>query len=279
MKEEKEETYWLIYPTKGIRWPIYRGDEYKADQLSRKFSENLARSFANAERILDYLLGDHVVPTLEEFMKAGVNPEHLAKAYESMVAARQEPHIVVAPYGIGKEGWQKIFANATDDESIPNNPLRKQASGNGLRIEYGCYGQLGWRSLFDDLDDPKFAIDAPVVVGRDGISYTIRIISGEREPSYLNESYEDTKKEKYHNPPLIHQTWPEALTDKLSSILNGEIPSDVDYTYSWAQTADGYLIAPIVGWNKDSGQVHVTQSHISHRTSGYSRRGSRRAVW
>ena len=221
------------------------------------------RAFELSEKLAGYI--DLSTPTPEDMAEAGVDYAYLAGEYERMKAAGLEPHIVLAPHGLGLQKWHTIFTKATADKTIPDNPLRAQSDGDGLWVSEGA--SANWHA-FDRASKgtttPGQAELPSVTTHNAGgtASWTIRIIPGKQIPDSLNQSYITTVA-----AGVQHQTVPEMLTDKLTTIMAGGIPSDKSH-YSWCDSHGSGAAAPQGFWNFDDGRVSVVWDVVVYRYGG-----------
>ena len=196
-----------------------------------------------------------------------------------MDAEGLEPHIVLTPHGLGLDNWRTIFAKATADTTIPNNPLQARQDGNGLWVSDDA--TANWHT-FDkaprrtttpgQAELPHITTTLP-----DGTTatWTIRIIPGTQKPGNLKANYnggvlDANQQLVLPDTPSTHQTVPELLTDKLTTIFAGETPSDKDHV-SWCdngqdnQQAAAGGSAPRGDWNSVRGQVYVSVNDVGYR--------------
>ena len=262
----------------------------KLDHLRRGELEEIAspetrasfeQAFTSSERLVGYL-GDPTInaPTPEDMVERGADISYLADAFEHMKTEGLDPHIVLTPHGLGAERWRKIAAEMTADASIPNNPLQARDDGHGLWIS--AEAEANWYA-FDKAPaattNPAHPGSLPtfetIAANGDTISWTIRIIPGTSRPDHLGLSYKDAKAQD-----IAHQTVPEMLTDKLTTIMVGKEPSDTivdgSYYYSWCDNGDpAGAAAPCGRWNPGGGRVRVSWDGVGNR---YDDLGSRPPV-
>ena len=220
----------------------------------RRLAFELAFKFS--KKIAGYI--DLPAPTPEAMAEAGVDFAYLAK---------YPGNIVLAPHGLGLGNWQAIYIKATADQTIPNNPLKAKKNGHGLYV---------WDSAKNNwptFDKAPTVTTTPgratlpnlIVTAPDGttVTWTIRIIPGKQTPDHLGADYHgntiDPTTKKLISPatPPTHQTVPEMLTDKLTTIFAGKAPSDTD-TSSWCDNGDlAAGSAPFGDWRSGGGRVVV----------------------
>ena len=231
----------------------------------REIRAAFEKSFELSGKLADYI--DLPAPTPEDMAEAGVDYAYLAGEYERMAAEGLEPHIVLAPHGLGLDNWRTIFAKATTDSTIPNNPLGDSGDGAGLYVTSGA--AANWHTFDKAASHTTTPGQAELAhatttthggVG-DTATWTIRIIPGKQTPDHLNKSYAQTIAEG-----IQHQTTPEMLTDKLTAIVAGRTPSDKSY-YSWCDNhnPEGGS-APRGYWSPDRGRVRVYWSVVGRRS-------------
>lgn len=245
------------------------------------------RSFELSGKMAGYI--DLPTPSPEDMAESGVNFAYLDEQYERMKAAGEEPHIVLTPHGLGLDNWRTIYAKATADVTIPNNPLQAHNDGHGLCVSDDAVAN--WHT-FDKAPSHtttpgQTELPSVVTTTSDGtaVTWTIRITPGKQKPDNLNADYNGVTKDANGQlvPPAVpptHQTTPEMLTDKLTAIMAGETPSDKSH-YSWCDNGQSSRqvvaggSAPRGDWFSVGGRVFVDWGDVGFR---YGRLGSRSPV-
>ena len=242
----------------------------------------MERAFHLSERLVGYL--GFSSPTPEQMADVGVDFHYLAKQFERM--KKEEgvaPHVVLAPHGLGKQNWLTIAREMTVDKTIPNNPLKVEKSKHGDR--YGLWVESKITdSIWYNLDQVPTSTTTtgltalPACQYRNGgldNKWTLRLISGKNQPEYIDMPYGASQQKD--GTPLRHQTLAEGLTDKLTTVLDGSMPTDDGYTsWCWRPDAQYNDDIPVIGWGVRSGEISV--SLINNFTDTCHTLGSRSVV-
>lgn len=243
--------------------------------------QSLEKAFTLSERLVGYL--GFSSPTPEQMADVGVDFHYLAEQFERM--KKEEgvaPHVVLAPHGLGKQNWLTIAREITTDTNIPNNPLKvrdgKYRGRYGLWVDYKITD-----SIWYNLDQIPISTTTPGLTALPACQYrnggldnkwTLRLLSGKNQPEYIDMAY--CASQRQDGIPLRHQTLAEGLTDKLTAILDGSLPTDNGYTsWCWQPDARDDNI-PTIGWNVGIGEISV--SLINNFTDTCHTLGSRSVV-
>ena len=206
-------------------------------------------------------------PDPEQFDAAGVNFAHLAAEYERMEDEGLAPEIVIAPQNLSLEEAKRLYADLSDDTTIPNNPLQRQSDGNGLYINDSVAD--AWDALVSSAPQSADGTEPPHHLDSGGYAWTIRLIPDTTEPT-------DTDVDHTTND-AIHPTMSEYLTLQATSIQAGRTPIDGS-TYTWLNGTfgDSNGRAPDGYWDSGRGQVSVVWRGVGYRDGDL---GSRLPVW
>lgn len=226
--------------------------------------QSLEKAFTLSERLVGYL--GFSSPTPEQMADAGVDFHYLAEQFGRM--KKEEgvaPHVVLAPHGLGKQNWLTIAREMTVDKTIPNNPLKVEKSKHGDR--YGLWVESKITdSIWYNLDQVPTSTTTPGLTALPACQYrnggldnkwTLRLISGKNQPEYIDMPYGASQQKD--GTPLRHQTLAEGLTDKLTTVLDGSMPTDDGYTsWCWRPDAQYNDDIPVIGWGVRSGEISVS---------------------
>lgn len=234
-------------------------DMIKSPEVREAFTASFDRTVQLYDRInLD-------TPSPEAFAEAGVDFARLSDAYERMEEEGLAPVVVISPL-LGKQQTIQLFDQLTNDQTIPNNPLKHRPDGNGLWIN---------DTLTDTLWDEAnhFPDTATVLTDASGTQWAISLSPGTPASQDQGTAHQDlTYRDQL--PPL--STY---LTQQATTIQAGETPID-DYStkasITWLKTAAGALRAPRGFWSSGDGQVYVGWSGVDVRGDYL---GGRLPVW
>ena len=211
-------------------------------------------------------------PTPENMASRGTDHLYLQGEWEQMKVDGLDPHIILAPHGLGLEGehgWKKMYAEAIADTTIPNNPLKQQPDGDGLWVNDNAAANWHAFDKAPEITTTPDAVTLPIyeTTAPDSttVQWTLRIIPGTPKPQHLDINYKDTVAQG-----ITHQTVSEMLTDKLTAIMQGKEPSDASvgglYYYSWCDNGDPTgAHAPGGLWYRGRGQVNVGWFGVGRR--------------
>lgn len=203
-------------------------ESHQLDSLSMENIESFEiyncfeKAFADAEKL--FARNKLEVPEPDEFARAGVNFRELAKKYQDMMDANQQPQIVIAPAHGVLNLWMDLYFDLAHDATLANNMLNKNNYSSALVVDNTIANN--W-SLIDTTplsrqSNPIVAVDRPSDNLLMDVPWTIRLISANLDPD-VDLSYTDTQ-----NKPTVA----EYLTLQATLIQNGQRPVD-DYTMTW----------------------------------------------
>ncbi|QJU09021.1 hypothetical protein FBF27_01125 [Candidatus Saccharibacteria bacterium oral taxon 488] len=225
------------------------------------------KAFTLSERLVGYI--GLSAPTPEQMVSVGVNLQYLAEQFALMEQGEGvAPHVVLAPYSLGKQSWLAIARKMTSDTNIPNNPLQIRKHDHGLHIDLSIKDSA-WHSS----DQVPTSTTTPALnrlpthqdKSHPNIKWTLRLLSGRKRPNRTFISYQQSQEQ---TPPIEHQTLAEGLTDKLTTILAGDKPTDENY-YSLCQQPDPDATQILsIHSNVHYGLIYIRWVKTYHRDRG-----------
>lgn len=225
------------------------------------------KAFTLSERLVGYI--GLSAPTPEQMVSVGVNLQYLAEQFALMEQGEGvAPHVVLAPHGLGKQNWLAIARKMTSDTNIPNNPLQIREHDHGLHIDLSIKDSA-WHSS----DQVPTSTTTPALnrlpthqdKSHPNIKWTLRLLSGRKRPNRTFISYQQSQEQ---TPPIEHQTLAEGLTDKLTTILGGDKPTDENY-YSLCQQPDPDATQILsIHSNVHYGLIYIRWVKTYHRDRG-----------
>ena len=198
--------------------------------------ERFERAFAAARTVAGWV--GLRPPEPEAFAGAGVDFSRLGAA----LAADPTLAPVVAPYGLGAEGWRELFAHAARAERSPLGAGAAAPSGaQPLVLASEAEREFALLDAVPDRSTPSLL--APGGSGRSGgpagsagraVRWTLRLVPAGLAPAVLGLSFE-------HGP---HASLPEMLMLQLTRVVAGEPLVDArSFTWLAGPLADGRLAA------------------------------------
>ena len=187
------------------------------DGLDQAQRERFERTFETARTVGGWI--GLAPPEPEAFSEAGVDLDGLGAA----LAADPTLTPVPAPFGLGAEGWRRLFERAASEEG----PLARSVGGSPLVLGGEAEREF---SLLDRAPD-----GFPVVRSQNaGTGWTLRLLPAGLAPAVLGLSFE-------HGP---HPTLPEMLMLQLMRAVSGEPLVDArSFTWLAHPLAGGRLAA------------------------------------
>lgn len=191
-----------------------------------------------------------MMPTAERLAAAGIDWAHLAELKE------QHPRheLVVAPLTMKLDNLRQMVSAVTNDQSIPNNPLKKykrtKTGGDGLWINYDIVNN--WDGIMarstSEWQLPTATLDNSKI-------WTAYLMPSQDKPENLSMSYQQVKE-----LGLTTITIPGYIAYQMKRIKQWQPPIG-QITWTWAlgeyTDSDGDVCAPFVNWLPVTGRVRV----------------------
>ncbi len=177
-----------------------------------KFEESFVQSLQTTSRILGYLTSELHEMKPEDCRLPNTDTPYeffrLADMYDNWSGRGYEPRVLITPYGLGREEWERIFQRATVDGDIEHNPLRQQSvkrygdkrTASGLMVADDLTYRA-WRHAYMDIPE-----DAASFVFPGGFRCTVSIVAGREKSKHPGRSYEIV-----HNMDSNGEEIPEAI--------------------------------------------------------------------
>jgi hypothetical protein len=215
--------------------------------------ERFERAFAAARTVAGWV--GLRVPEPEAFASAGVDFARLGAA----LAADPTLAPVVAPYGLGPDGWRELFGRAAREE---RSPLAAPGAAGGaaggaapdahpLVLAREAEREF---ALLDAVPDRSVAV-LPGAARSDAVRWTLRLVPAGLAPAVLGLSFE-------HGP---HASLPEMLMLQLIRVVCGEPLVDArSFTWLAGALADGRLAARHV-YDSDERVVRINCREVGNQ--------------
>ena len=199
-----------------------------------------------------YAAAGITMPAVEQMEKAGISLTNLAELKEQ----HPEHELVFAPLIADIPTMRNIASVVTNNQSIPNNPLKKysqtKADSDGLWIHKTVVDN--WHTIMANTTRDYLASGMPTVSLNTGEIWTAYLMSSQNMPDNLNMSYRQMKQKG-----LTAITIPGYISYQMKRIQQGQKPIDT-MTYTWAlgefTNSSGDACAPYV-WAPYYGQIRV----------------------
>lgn len=200
-----------------------------------------------------YAAAGITMPAVEQMEKAGISLTNLAELKEQY----PEHELAITPLTADIPTMRNIASVVTNNQSIPNNPLKKysqtKADSDGLWIHKTVVNN--WHTIMANTTRDYLASGVPTVSLNTGEIWTAYLISSQNMPDNLNMSYQQMKQKG-----LTAITIPGYISYQMKRIQQGQKPIDTR-TCTWAlgefTNSSGGACAPYVDWAPDYGQICV----------------------
>lgn len=218
---------------------------------SHEIREEFKRDLASYEQL--YTAAGITMPTVGQMEKAGISFARFAELKE------QHPgyELVFTPLIADIPTLRNIASAVTNDQTIPNNPLKKYpqttTDSDGLWISETVINN--WQTIMANTTRDYLASGMPTVSINNGETWTAYLIPSQDKPDNLKMSYQQMKQQG-----LTTITIPGYIIYQMKRIHQGQKPIDPS-TYTWAlgefTNSNGDACAPSVSWFSVTGRVYV----------------------